>query len=319
MNVRIIFNSYNIESMLATCVVINRLKKTTLDVQIETIGHTAGMAMKNKEVDITFCIGTTMSNMELVEEISLTNSFFLIVSKNGSNYLELLGDKGQVFSSDYMWGEAIEEHDKQFSPSLSKLTYQVLRRYFTIADEVQEEVEDNPNCAQYFKSHPKSPELRMMNAVEKFCWMQNPSIVDIYNVHNHLDKIHEGAFNGTGCEYNMLERDSDLTSNTPRITVVRNIIKKALAGHVYGKQNNSYVVQTINCSEEYLYDIVRLVSYAYESVIVYNDFKHYRQWWVYAKNPELMEKIANTIPFHEKHYDGKMIYLISDMPRLQDK
>lgn len=319
MKIRIIFNTSNIESMLATNIVINHLKKDdeANHYNIETVGHTHGFVTNTKEVDWTFCIGANLTNMEILEEAEAATNYHHIVSKGGHAFAELLQDKGLVFSSDFVDGDSIVEEDKMFSPSLAKLTKQVLKKYFTSS--FGEEPVDIVGQPKDFHPVPKTPETRMMNAVERFCWMENPSIHDIFNVHNNLDRIVQGAFSGTGCEYDLKERDADFNSNTARTTLVRNIIKKSLAGHIYGKAGNSYVVQTINCSEEYLHDIVRMVSYAYVSVIVYNDVKHHRQWWVYAKDPEVMEKIANTIPFHEKHYDGKFIYLISDMPKLSDK
>ena len=310
--IRIVFNDYNVDAFLATSMIINAITDSNngeMVYSIETVPHSLmNYVAPNKQTDFTFCIGVNMEMHDILTEAEKATNFFYIAydkyvqNEDIVNKLKLK-EGALIFTSDHMWGEELEEAEKRYSKNLCKLTQQLLTKYFAIPS--QEQTTDTLKD--------------LINAVEKYCNFYDITAKELALVHQNIDIITDSAFNGKYGFYKPLVENIEIKHNTTRTTKARAIISKGMAKHTYGNQKVSMMVPTLNCSEDYLYDLIRLISYPFETMLLYQDIKHLRQWWIYSSDPAKASKLAEIIPYQSKHQDGKIIYLVTETPRLQEK
>lgn len=306
--VRIVFNSHNADAMLATAIIIEAIKATEKEdtkYSIETVPHSpVNYTAPNAEYDFVFCVGAHMNGVELLEESRRTKNLFHIsygTDQTGGSLIGLLGPDVHVFTPYHMWGAAVE--GEAYSVSLSKLAIQASKRYFSIYEE------ETPN---------DTLRLKICSAFEKYCQNETISAYELNLVHENLDGISTSAHDGTLIDYKDVEKKVEF-KNSVRTIKARSIITKGLSSQLYGTQKSSLMVQTLNCSEEYIHDLVRLISFAVDYLVLYQDIKHARQFWIYAKNPAMAEEISKLIPHYRSHKDGNIVYLVSDMPSMLSK
>lgn len=311
--IRIVFNDYNVDAFVATSMIVNAIIDSSsgedLEYCVETVPHSlTNYTSPNKESDFTFCIGVNMDMHDiLVEAEKATNFFFIGYDRfiSGEDITNKLKYKegASIFTSDFMWGEILEEPEKRYAKNLCKLTQQLLTRYFTTP------------------SQSEVPQLTkdLINAVEKYCNFYDISAKELALVHRNIDIIVDSAFNGRYATYKPVFENIDTKQNSPRTTKARAIISKGMASHTYGTQKSSMIAPTLNCSEDFLYDLIRLMSYPFDTMVLYQDIKHQRQWWIYSNDQAKAARLAEMIPYHSKHQDGKIVYLVSETPKLQEK
>lgn len=326
MKQRIVFNRTNPESLLATVLLVNALKQLQYNVETIPYGLTGyQQPIQSYKADKTFIIGAQLSRNELHNEAFFCDEL-IIVDHNmvddpySIGVLELkeqLGNKVKIFTSDFYNDEVVSHVEDVLSRSLLKLTRVALSQIKMKDITLSELMDPNSDNAEDIKA--------IYDSFEAFCNVKDVSAADILIVHENIDQIYQSAHTGTAIKLKGYKSISDkiasfngkpiLKENTSRIFKARNFIQNAMTGQLYGDQKSSMLVQTIQVSEEYLYDIVRLASYPNEVVALYQDFKHYRYWWIYSSDNKNAHILANLIPHVRRVTDGVFIQLISHLPK----
>ena len=321
--VRIVFNSFNLDAIAATTQIVNcfhfaNLNENSLNPKyvIETVPHSpVYYTPPNSEYDFIFHIGVLMNKLEIKEEANKTNNYFYIgygqfdnrinhSDFHGAELQEYIGDNAHVITSSFMFDEIVPDSIDNHFGNLTLLSSILMKKYFNEIESI-------------------SKDDVLYSTIAKYSWGQDPYIWKTFTdqqlglVHANIEHITKAAFSNTVLNsYTPFHIKENEKQNSVRTIKTRSIINKGLAEHIYGNQKISIRVQSLNCSEEYVQDLARLISRSTDNAVFYQDNKHSRQWWVCGNDKD---KISEIIPYYRKHYDRGFIYLVSDMPRMTEK
>lgn len=329
--IRIVFNRYNIDALCATSMVVNAFRMDFRKHLIETIPYSPtdyNPPTHSQGSDYTFMIGTNAEMHENLQEFTRTANFIFINSgenTDGEEIFKLTQGSTLVFMPHFFNGKRLDESiEVAYSKNLSKLTRLALKSIITYKDE-----ECNISTPLVNNLNDGGELLEVIDAVESYCQFQNVGAKAIAIVDKNYDNIIQSAFSGAAIKYYGLESIKDLLLEDPknsgnylfkenlsRIIKARYFIQAGMANQLYRDQKNSMMVQTIQIVEEYLYDIIRLASYPYDTVVTYQDTKHHRQWWICCKDKIKLDKLLSLIPHQKMLLDGNIVHLISDIPKL---
>jgi hypothetical protein len=326
--VRIVFNRSNIDAICAAVLLINNCKQK--GISVETVPYSMSSYSKpsaSSSSNKTYVLGCFMEPHELIEELNCTDNGFVFLFTTETidsehPYRKIMQESANrfcVYSPNFWCNNEIVELDQCFSPCLSKLV----------------KFELNPNkygdlpTPTLMVTEEEKEFQTVLNGVEAFTNIKDVSASDILIVHENYDNLIHSAYTGTPMEFvtlkdvqHKLTKDPVnpdkfiIKSNNPRIFKARSFIQNSMTTQLFGNQKSSALAQTIQITEEYLYDIVRLATYPYDVVVTYQDHKHFRHWWIYSATDQNAKNIAELIPYLRKVNDGKLIHLVSNIPKM---
>ncbi len=99
-----------------------------------------------------------------------------------------------------------------------------------------------------------------------------------------------------------------------KIKLVRGLVERNLTSHQFGDSRKSKVLPTVNVPREFLHDAVRIIGLCHEKFIVYEDVKTERFWYIKSNKQSLSQEIAKMIPHSDAWFDGKLLCLRSELP-----
>lgn len=340
--VRIVFSRYNLDAITAASLVVNSFKNDERDHSIECIPYSPtdySSPTDTQRSDYTFLIGTNMSMGEILQESAVSANFLFINSGENISGAEVYSKaytSALIFTPNFIHGKE-QIGDEVYTKNLSKLTRIALNCIYTIRGDNDKEYSLFKNIITDADSNVDivlaNKITEVIDAVEQYCNFENVDAKVIAIVNKNYDNLVLSAFGGTKVEYFGFQSVSDslvvetkkdlkqpvqytFKDHLPRIQKARYFIQTGMTGQLYTDRKKSMVIQTIQIVEEFLYDIIRLASYPYDTVIAYQDTKHNRQWWIYSSDSEKMDSLLKMIPHRISYKDGKLIHLISDLPKL---
>jgi len=317
-NVRIVFNRTNIDSMCATSMLVNFFKLNNYNV--ETVPYcttTYCGAHTSNQYQYTFIIGHFLDSQEILSEADQTNDKIFIISPEflTEQSLALSCDKSIIlhYAPNAVNNTLIHTQEDCFSSCVSKLTKNLILNIPTFS------TFDKPIF-----------ENDLINAIENYIGVKNVQAQDILLVHENYDRIVYSAHTATvvcfdgydkisnNLKENPLDSNKkDIKTNNERIFKCRLHIRNSMSKQLYGDTKQSFLVQTIQIIEDYLYDVARLATYTYDTVVLYQDIKNNRHWWIYSVDQEKANVLASKIPQIKRIKDGVFIHLISTLPKVQ--
>jgi hypothetical protein len=74
------------------------------------------------------------------------------------------------------------------------------------------------------------------------------------------------------------------------------------------------ILPTASVAEEHVFDVIRLMSYPYPTVVTFEDVKYWRIWRVYSKDAQQVKDAVSLIDHTMKWTENKVTYLMSNLP-----
>lgn len=333
-NIRIVFNRSSLDAVCAAAMIITAYKQKEQECHVETVPYSISSYSSPLEsslsFDKTFLIGTFLNPNQILNETLYCKDLVIVSHLKPTDkyqpfepeHLYSLSDgKIQIFSTAFIYGKPLASLEESYSSCLSKLTKIALS---SISIGLSEALE---------QSLTKLEDLGdVLTAVESFIGIKDVSAENILLVHENYDALVESAytakpmvFKGKNSIADKIQQDplnnrkNSIKGINSRIFKSRNYIQSSMVAQHYKNAKGSMLVQTIQTSEEYLYDVVRQASYPYQIVIVYQDHKHYRHWWIYSGNDSKTQQLPDMIPHVACFNDGEFIHLVSEIPKIESQ
>lgn len=330
--IRIVFNRSNLDAVCAAAMIITAFRQNQVGCLIDSVPYSvssySGPLESTTSFDKTFLIGTFLNSQEILNELGFCKKLFVIshikpTDKyqpfNPEEIYSLSDNKIHIFSTSFIFGKQLLEVEESYSSCLSKLTKTALA---SISEELVDSLE---------KSLTNTSDLtEIMSAVESFIGIKDVSAESILLVHENYDALVESAYTAKAMVFKGPDTIADKIQQDPlnkrkntikginsRIFKARNFIQSSMATQHYKCSKSSIIAQTIQTTEEYLYDVVRQASYPYQIVVVYHDHKNHRHWWIYSGNDAKAQTLVDMIPHVACFNDGEFIHLVSDIPKIE--
>lgn len=323
-NVRIVFNRANIDAVCSAAMIITTLRQMP-GTTIECVPYSAtsynGPNSSNYYTS-TYLIGVFLNINEIMNEKSFCNNLYFITNSKPTDQYRTVDVEElhkhsdgsvEIYSSSFIHGVSISSLEDSYSSCMSKLTRICLT---------------DKNFIPVGEDEIFSNMFEVASAMEAFVGIKNVSAEQILIVHENYDTMVESAYTGKAMEFKgqsfisdkvqeINGRKNTIKGTNQRIFKSRNFIQSSMTTQHYKNAKSSIMAQTIQISEEYLYDVIRLASYPYQIVVAYQDHKNSRHWWIYSSTDGKARNLVSMIPHSQCFTDGEFIHLISDIPKIE--
>lgn len=337
-SVRIIYNQHNIDSALATAYLCTVLRKTDdhffgnkddcVALKIQTQHYHGGRHTPIAgNVDVLYVIGVTLLGSDLLGEIDACSPKEVIEYHYKQSEVKFIGSdacKYQEITPSNIGGVEAQSSDEISEASVSVLVAAHLETLWTKSsvfktDEIKRLISSASRYInfkrfdRYFKfdgvSEVDNSNVTPINHGES-------SVEDFAYLHRHFNRIKHSAANAQVLEL-VDDYEFDAKHYTGRIAVARNIIHRNMSQATYIHKTHYAVIPTVCVGEESAIEVMRQMSYPYETVITYEDVRNQRVWRIYTAKPgQVMDLLRLCITPTIEWSEGQVHYMITEVPAI---
>lgn len=332
---RIIYNPYNIDSAYAVCLVAERLKYTNNDIKITSTPYDfAHFQMADEPAELLIICGATIFAKDLFQEIQQTGARTVVhfqyenyksESLNMTNevkYLTItphtkaLEQKKQ--GDDYIYNDHVAENcisviANDFFANLgcgTTLTDEQKRLMMVISSYI--------NFMQFDSIFVREDVERSKGERHNEGRIVRRHENDLVFLYQNMQGIRDYAARGQsypvrlGAEDDHYEFRKELSMIRRLIT--RNMNEQVYAAHssVAGIPIRAKTIQTTCVGEENAVEVMRQLSYAFSTIITYEDIQGYRIWRILCNDPDVIALLRNALEPQKEWVDCRITYFASE-------
>lgn len=332
---RIIYNPYNIDSTYAVCLVSERLRLHNPNVKITAATYDfAHFQIADTEADMLIICGATIFAKDLFQEIERTGARSVVHFQYENHKAETLNMTNGVeyktitphtnalelkkSDEDHIYADHVAEncisviandyfHKLGFGEDLTdqqKRLMMVISSYinFMQFDSIfkREEVERNKG-----ESHNEG---RIVRRHEN----------DLVFLYQNMQGIRDAAVRGQSYAVRLAAED-DHYEFRKELSMIRRLISRNMNEQVYAAHSSMAgipirvkTIQTTCVGEENAVEVMRQLSYAFSTIITYEDIQGYRIWRILCNDPDVIALLRNALEPQKEWVDCRITYFASE-------
>lgn len=325
MKIRIIYNSCNVDSCLAVNMFIKASKERSEHVYIETVPFTKSNPQLPSQEDslMTLIVGAQMDPHLILQEKEKSKSvvfFNYIHNDYTEEQLKTLFSAGvDIYTPNYVCGEWYTEVETMLDNSLCKLMCVYMAK--TKGHDIYKDAENNFDEIALIQT--------VMNYINFDKALNEQELIYLYANYDNIVycAANKKVFNIIPAladnSYKLLSANDDeeptkqKLQDCPRVQTARVLIGRNLSNNLYGTRQKNMVLPTACVAEEHAIDVIRLVSYPYQTVVTYEDTMFCRIWRVYSKDQANVREVIELIEHNHMWTENKVTYLMSAIPAVK--
>jgi hypothetical protein len=332
--VRIIYNENNIDSVLATTLMVSSIREVwmledRLDTHLSLVPYDyVHHTVEKGEIDLLIIIGVEMLGSDLLDEYQASSANKIIQfnykksaggfkTDNPFQYLEITptshieqpaDTKNEVFDVeevvDSSMAVLVAEYLKTPTRTPAWFTEEVKKLISIVSHYTNLKYFTN-----YFDFGNESDKTAMTARSLAYLYYQLPAIRKAEAERSILVLNDDKQF-----EY----RKEDIANYS---VVPKKIIKRGLSHVLYHYKGKQLSVPTLNVGEENAFDVMRQLSFPYEIVITYEDVRNHRIWRIFTakEDQRILQFLRGLLEPSEQWVSGKIHYLVTALPKYDDK
>lgn len=319
---RIVFNSCNVDSCLAVNMLTKFLKEKYPSNHFEMVPFTKFEThhLPTTKSHYTFIVGAQLDSHTILAEKEQSS---IIVFFNYGNHdysdeqLSLLYNASiEIYTPAFHSGEHHTEVETILDNSLCKLVSLYLKHQFY--HDIYADPENNfeeialiqavMNYVNFAKTLTEQELIYLYSNYEQIIYCAVNA--RIFKLQNKLSDNNFKLLSQGDVETVEVLKLHDFS----RVQTARSIIQRNLSNTLHGTQARSIILPTASVAEEHVFDVIRLMSYPYPTVVTFEDVKYWRIWRIYSKDTQQVKDAVSLIDHTMKWTENKVTYLMSNLP-----